>query len=69
LGRAILKATPILILDEPTSALDKNTKTNILNIIKNLKNKTVIIITHDDSIERIVDKSYIMVNGKLQVKN
>jgi len=66
--RAILKDTPIVILDEPTSALDQSTKTMVLNIIKNLKNKTVIIITHDFSILDCVDKVYELVNGKLKIK-
>jgi ABC-type multidrug transport system fused ATPase/permease subunit len=68
LSRSLLRNTPILLLDEPTSALDKNTKNTVINIIKNLKNKTVIIITHDPSIISCVDKVYEFVNGKLKIK-
>ncbi len=63
--RAILKNAPILVLDEPTSALDQVTKTAFINIIKKIKNKTVIIITHDNSLKNCVDKSYKLMNGKL----
>ncbi len=65
--RAILKDAPVLILDEPTSALDQYTKKKILNIIKNIKNKIVIIITHDKDILDYVDKAYELVNGKLKM--
>jgi subfamily B ATP-binding cassette protein MsbA len=65
--RAILKNAPILVLDEPTSALDTNTKKLVLDIIKKLKGKTVIIITHDKSIIPYVDKVYELIGGKLKM--
>ena len=47
--RAILKDTKIIILDEPTASLDKKNKYNIINILNRIgKDKTVIIITHDE---------------------
>lgn len=64
--RALLKDCPILILDEPTSALDQNTKSVIFKIIQNIKDKTIIIITHDKDILSYIDKSYEMINGKLK---
>lgn len=53
--RAILNnTTKILILDEPTSALDTHTRNNVIEMIKNeCKNKTVIIITHDEYVKQI----------------
>ena len=65
--RAILKDAPILVLDELTSALDQSTKKTILNVIKQLKNKTVIIITHDKDLLPYVDKVYELVGGKLKM--
>jgi ABC-type multidrug transport system fused ATPase/permease subunit len=65
--RSLLKNTPILILDEPTSALDHATKKTILNIIKKLKGKTVIIITHDKDILPYIDKSYELIGGELKM--
>lgn len=46
IARAILTDRPILILDEATSALDEATEKALLTNIKNLKNKTCIIISH-----------------------
>lgn len=55
--RILLSDKKILILDEPTSSLDSKSRDHIVNIIKDLKkNKTVIIITHDESIVSIGDK-------------
>lgn len=56
--RSILNNTSkIYIYDEPTSALDENTKQNVINMIKTeLKDKTVLMITHDTSIRHCCTK-------------
>lgn len=47
--RAMLRDPAIIVFDEPTSALDKSNKENILGIIRKIgKDRTVIIISHDD---------------------
>ena len=55
--RAVLKRNPIVILDEPTSAMDKDTKVYVLRAIEELaKHSTLVVITHDETITRIVDR-------------
>ena len=46
IARAIYSNRPILLLDEATSALDINTEKDLLNNLNNIKDMTVIIITH-----------------------
>lgn len=46
IARAIYSNRPILLLDEATSALDIDTEKDLLNNLKNIKDMTVIIITH-----------------------
>jgi ABC-type multidrug transport system fused ATPase/permease subunit len=47
IARAIYKNAPILIFDEATSALDSKTEQLIMeNLLKNLKQKTMLIIAH-----------------------
>ncbi|MBQ4119413.1 MAG: ABC transporter ATP-binding protein [Clostridia bacterium] len=46
IARALLADTPVLLLDEATSALDKETELSLLSNIKELNNKTVILVTH-----------------------
>lgn len=50
LARSVYKNSDILILDEPTSALDLNYISLFKNLILNLKDKTIIIVTHDQSL-------------------
>lgn len=57
--RAFLKKKKILILDEPTSSLDKVTKNIVIDTIKKIsKNKTTIIVTHDNDVKNISDVVY-----------
>ena len=64
--RVLLNNNKIIILDEPTSALDNDSREYIFNIIKELmKNKTIIIITHDNEILKFVDRVIYLKNGKL----
>lgn len=46
IARAICTDAPVLLLDEATSALDMETEARVLNNIKKLTDKTVIIVTH-----------------------
>ena len=64
--RVLLNNNKIIILDEPTSALDNDSREYIFNIIKELmKNKTIIIITHDNEILKFVNRVIYLKNGKL----
>lgn len=47
IARAISTNPRVLIFDEPTSALDVENQKNILDLIKNFKDKIIIIISHD----------------------
>lgn len=49
IARGIISGAPILLLDEVTSALDETTQTTILNNLKKLNNKTVLLISHKQS--------------------
>lgn len=45
-ARALLSKAPILLLDESTSALDEQTEAKLLENINQMRDKTVIIVTH-----------------------
>lgn len=49
IARAIVAEAPILLLDEATSALDKPTEAKVLRNIKDMADKTVILVTHRTS--------------------
>lgn len=56
-ARAFLTDRPILLLDEATSALDEETEKRLIKNIKNMKEKTCIIISHRQAVIDFADKS------------
>ena len=64
--RSYLMNKAIYILDEPTSNLDKHTEEVVVNfILKYFKNKTLIIVTHNEKIKEICNKFYKLEDHKL----
>ena len=55
IARAVLTDAPILLLDEATSALDEKTEKQVLSNIRELKNKTCVIISHKTAAFEICD--------------
>ena len=46
IARAIYANRPILVLDESTSALDEETEKKVLSNLREMTEKTVLIVTH-----------------------
>ncbi len=64
--RSYLMNKEIYILDESTSNLDKHTEEIVVNfILKYFKNKTLVIVTHNDKINKICNKFYAFNNHNL----
>ena len=58
IGTALIQDPELLILDEPSSALDPEGRSEVLRLIKDLKNmgKTILFSTHIlDDVERVCD--------------
>ena len=68
IARAIISDAPILLLDEATSALDAMTEKRVLDNIKKLNSKTVIIITHKYAALDVCNKEFLIENKKLSMK-
>lgn len=58
IARALVSKAPILLLDEATSALDANTEKRVLANIKQLEEKTCIIITHKKAALSVCNKEF-----------
>lgn len=58
--RAIIQNKKIILLDEPTNSLDVQTKNIIIQLIKKIKNKTILIVTHDQTILELFDDFIIL---------
>jgi ABC-type multidrug transport system fused ATPase/permease subunit len=68
LARALYKNSDILIFDEPTSALDSGYTTLFKNFILNIKDKTIIMVTHDQSLDNFYfDKVFAIKEGKAKL--
>ena len=57
IARAIFSEAPVLILDEATSALDDVTEKKVLENLRALTDKTVVIVTHRPAALEICDKA------------
>lgn len=70
IARALLSERPILLLDEATSALDNETEQALLQNIRNLSEKTCLIVTHRPAALEIADEIIRIEDGKItEIKN
>ena len=56
IARAIFSGSPILLLDEATSALDTKTERQLLKNLRQMTDKTVVIVTHREAASEICDR-------------
>lgn len=70
LARALMNDPPILLLDEPTSMVDNEAKTTFKDSFNEvLKDKTVIMVSHDQQLADIADHVFEMKNHQLVPKS
>lgn len=73
IARALISDPKLLIADEPVSALDASIQAQIINLLKDLKQKhnlTILFISHDmNVIKYLADKIGIMHNGEIIEEN
>ncbi|MBZ7986618.1 type I secretion system permease/ATPase [Campylobacter canadensis] len=66
IARAFIKDAPIVLLDEPTNSIDTSTEAKVLeNIKKACSDKTLVVITHKQSLLSLVDRIIVIDNGKV----
>ena len=67
IARAIATEPPLILADEPTGNLDAGSSDEIMRILSELHNsgKTVVIITHDNSIAAMADKRIEISDGRI----
>ena len=56
IARAVFSDCPVLLLDEATSALDEVTEKNLLENLRKMTDKTVVIVTHRKAALEICDR-------------
>ena len=66
LARSLLHKPDVLLLDEPTSSMDQGTEQKVVNSLQEFcKEKTMLIVTHRNPILAMVDRVFVMENGKI----
>ena len=68
IARAMATNVDLIFADEPTGNLDTETEQEIIKIFRNLTEeygKTVIVVTHADSVSKLSDKRVFLQDGKL----
>ncbi|WP_308618011.1 ABC transporter ATP-binding protein [uncultured Eubacterium sp.] len=68
IARSILSKSPIMLLDEATSALDEATELRFLKNLKEIQDKTCIIVSHKTAALEICNKHIQIIDGKIVVE-
>lgn len=64
--RILLHNPDILILDEPTASLDEKTKSLLIRLYEHfMTNKTIIMVTHDQTLMKYARRMIVMDSGKI----
>ena len=64
--RALIKNPEVLVLDEGTSALDNKNEKHIIALLNKLKKtKLIILVAHNLTTLKHVDKLFVINNGKV----
>ena len=64
IARAIYSESPVLLLDEATSALDERTEKQLLENLRSMTDKTVVIVTHRPAALEICDRTIDFTDNK-----
>ncbi len=65
IARSLLSGCPVMLLDEATSALDEDTEKAFLTNLKELKNKTCVIVSHKRAALEICNKHVQIIDSKI----
>lgn len=71
IARALITEPEIILADEPTGALDRKTGEELMKILKEINDygKTVIVVTHDESVASVAEKRLYIEDGECRVEN
>jgi len=68
IGRALANNPQVILADEPTGNLDSKTGKQIMDFLIDLhetKGVTIIMVTHDDDLARLAQRTIVLADGKI----
>jgi len=68
-ARALINNPAVILADEPSGILDSHNKEELHQLFFDLRNKfgqTLVIVTHDESLSKITDRTVHMIDGMIQ---
>jgi putative ABC transport system ATP-binding protein len=71
IARALVKEPKVLLADEPTGNLDEDTRDEIIGLLEQLwrdRGLTLVLVTHDSSIARRAQRTAVMHDGRLTIR-
>ncbi len=68
IARAVLYDAPVILLDEATSALDEATEKRLIENLRELQDKTLLLITHKKAALSVCNKELKIIDGKIIIK-
>ncbi|OUB63547.1 ABC transporter ATP-binding protein [Bacillus thuringiensis] len=70
IARALVNDPELILADEPTGSLDTETEKNILNIFKKINDegKTFILVTHDETVSSMCNRTVKIIDGYISEK-
>ncbi|MFH1859888.1 MAG: ABC transporter ATP-binding protein [bacterium] len=69
IARALINEPDLILADEPTGNLDSHTGTSVFQILEDIvrkKNKTMIIVTHNEKLSERADRIIGLIDGRLE---
>ncbi|MDR1305746.1 MAG: ABC transporter ATP-binding protein [Verrucomicrobiales bacterium] len=69
IARALINDPAVILADEPTGNLDQDNREAVLNLLLDLageRNKSVVLVTHDEAVARRMDLRYRLTGGRLE---
>jgi len=71
IARALVKDPSVVLADEPTGNLDEDTRDDVIGLLEHLwreRGLTLVLVTHDAAVARWAQRTAVMTNGHLTIR-